>query len=381
MKKIVSILKKELIETLRDKKSIVMMLIIPLFIPLVTIGISMIFNNELNKSTNEYNNIGINYQLSDIEKNIAKELNINFIYAKEDKLSKLYKNKKIDLYIVKNNSVYTMNGNNTEKTIYAKSLATEYFEYYKSYLQQSYLSENGINSADVLNIITLEEKISEEENYYKDYIMSYAFLFIMMAITVSATYPATDATAGEKERGTLETLLTFPVKARDIILGKFLSVSISSVITGVVSLFLSIISFKIVNSKLEIYKDVSLSISFQNIVICVITIITYSMLISGLCIAVASKCKTFKEAQSSLTPLTFISFFPGMIAFMTNIKSSLVLSIIPFINYSLIFTDISTGTVKLQNVLLMLISTFIVMIAVFTVIIRQYKSEKVLFSN
>ena len=43
-----------------------------------------------------------------------------------------------------------------------------------------------------------------------------------MAITVSATYPSTDSTAGEKERGTLETLLTFPIRSKDIIVGKFL---------------------------------------------------------------------------------------------------------------------------------------------------------------
>ena len=64
------------------------------------------------------------------------------------------------------------------------------------------------------------------------YIKNYAFLFIIMAITVSATYPATDTTAGERERGTLETLLTFPIKSKDIILGKFLGVTVSSVINA-----------------------------------------------------------------------------------------------------------------------------------------------------
>ena len=61
----------------------------------------------------------------------------------------------------------------------------------------------------------------EQDTYFADYIKNYAFLFIMMAITVSATYPATDTTAGERERGTLETLLTFPIKSKDIIVGKF----------------------------------------------------------------------------------------------------------------------------------------------------------------
>ena len=80
-------------------------------------------------------------------------------------------------------------------------------------------------------------------------------MFIIMAITVSATYPATDATAGEKERGTLETLLTFPVKSRDIILGKFFSVSISSIITGVLSLILTLLSLLLANNMFEIYKS------------------------------------------------------------------------------------------------------------------------------
>ena len=75
-----------------------------------------------------------------------------------------------------------------------------------------------------------------------------------------------------------------------------------------------------------------------------IIIVVYSFLISGLCILIASTCKTFKETQSALTPLTFISLFPGMIA-------------------------------------LMIISTFIYIAIVLGYIIKQYKSEKVLFSK
>lgn len=87
-----------------------------------------------------------------------------------------------------------------------------------------------------------------------------------MAITVSATYPATDATAGEKERGTLETLLTFPIKSKDIIIGKFLSVSLSSIITGIVSLLLMIVSLIIANGMFDIYKDVDLMLSTSSLI-------------------------------------------------------------------------------------------------------------------
>ena len=200
-----------------------------------------------------------------------------------------------------------------------------------------------------------------------------------MAITVSATYPSTDTTAGEKERGTLETLLTFPIKSKDIILGKFLAVSISSIITGTLSLLLSVVSLVVAQDMFSIYEGINIMYDIQTICIAIIIIIAYSFFISGLCISVASKSKTFKEAQSALTPLNFISFFPGMIAFMVGIKTTQILSIVPFLNYTLIFIDVAGGEINYTNILLMLASTALYIGIVLKVIIKQYRSEKVLF--
>ena len=202
-----------------------------------------------------------------------------------------------------------------------------------------------------------------------------------MAITISSTYPATDATAGEKERGTLETLLTFPIKSKDIIVGKFLSVSLSSIVTGVVSLILMIASLAITGNMFTIYKEVNLVPPITTIIYALLVIISYSFLISGLCIAIASKSKTFKEAQSALTPITFISFFPSFVAFMMNIKISAVSSLIPFLNFTLLFSDITSGNINFLYIALMMVSTVITISLVLMVIIRQYKSEKVLFSS
>ena len=248
-------------------------------------------------------------------------------------------------------------------------------------MQQNYLTQNGVDADSVLNIITVEEKALEQDNYFADFIKNYAFLFVIMAITVSATYPATDTTAGEKERGTLETLLTFPIKSKDIILGKFLGVTLSSIITGVISFILAIISLVIAENMFSIYDGLDIMFTPLSIVMAFIIIIVYSFFISGLCISIASTCKTFKEAQSALTPLTFISLFPGMIAFMINITTTPLLSVVPFLNYSLIFTDINAGNVNWLNIALMIISTFIYIAIVLGYIIKQYKSEKVLFSK
>ena len=376
-----NILKKELRELFRDKKSLAMMLVIPIFIPLLVIGMSALFESQVSKDVSEYNKIGFAYEMTEEEKSIAEEMNIEIVNGNEEELKEKYDNGEINLYITKQDSKYIINTDGSDNSTFASSLIENYFNTYKQYLQQSYLQENNINPNEVLNIITVEENVLEQDNYFADYIKNYAFLFIMMAITVSATYPATDTTAGERERGTLETLLTFPIKSRDIIVGKFLGVTVSSIITGLISLALAIISLMLTKNMFSIYEGMDVMYSPITILFAVIVIIAYSFFISGLCIAIASTSKTFKEAQSALTPLTFISFFPGMIAFMMGITTTPILSIVPFLNFTLIFTDINNGTINLLNIGLMAISTIIYISLVFAHIIKQYKSEKVLFAK
>ena len=376
-----NILKKELRELFRDKKSLAMMLVIPIFIPLLVMGMSALFESQVSKDVSEYNKIGFAYEMTEAEKSIAEEMNIEMINGNEEELKEKYDNGEINLYVTKQDNKYIINTDGSDNSTFASSLMETYFNTYKQYLQQSYLQENNISPDEVLNIITVEENVLEQDNYFANYIKNYAFLFIMMAITVSATYPATDTTAGERERGTLETLLTFPIKSKDIIVGKFLGVTVSSIITGIISLALAILSLIVTKNMFSIYEGIDVMYSPITILFAVIVIIAYSFFISGLCIAIASTSKTFKEAQSALTPLTFISFFPGMIAFMMGITTTPILSIVPFLNFTLIFTDINNGTIDLLNIGLMAISTIIYISLVFVHIIKQYKSEKVLFAK
>ena len=376
-----NMLKKELRDMFRDKKSLAMMLVIPIFIPLLVIGMSALFEMQMTQDPSEYNLIGFDYELSEVENNIIQELNINPVIGTEEELKQKFDNNEIYLYVLKDDNNYTINGDDSEATTYASMLVESYFNSYKNYLQNEYLTDKNINSDEVINIINLKENIVKQDSYFANYIINYAFLFIIMAITVSATYPATDTTAGEKERGTLETLLTFPIRSKDIIIGKFLSVSISSIITGLISLILTIVSLLLANNMFTIYEGSNLMLPITSLIFAIVVIVAYSFLISGLCIAIASNSKTFKEAQSALTPLTFISFFPGMIAFMINIQTTNILALIPFINFTLIFTDITNGNIDYLNIFLMLLSTIVIIVVVLSIIIKQYKSEKVLFNS
>lgn len=381
--KVFSILKKELREVFRDKKSLSMMLIIPIMIPLLVIGMSSFFDYQINKSIDNSYNVGFNYKLSDYENELTKNVKFKNKIDNEKNLEKLLEDGKLDFFITKKDNKYTIHyDQNIETSTLYVTVAEQYLSSYKSVLQANYLDEFNINSKDVLEIITIDYKtISKKSNsFYANYITTYAFLFIIMAITISATYPATDTTAGEKERGTLETLLTFPIKSRDIILGKFLSVFISSIITGVLSFILTLISLLYVN-KMDIYKNISILPNLNTSLITIFIIICYSALISGLCISIASYSKTFKEAQSALTPLSFISFFPGMIAFMINIKTTTLMSIIPFLNFTQIFNDINSNNINYLHISLMFISTVFYIGLILFIIIKQYRNEKVLFNS
>ena len=381
MNKTLLILKKELREVFRDKKSLAMMLIIPVLIPLIIIGMSALFESETSTDVNTYNKIGFNYKLSDIELEILDSLEIDYSINDTDALEEEFNNQEINSYITKENNHYVINYDSANiESSGSASLAESFLETYKSVLEENYLLNNNVDVSEFNNLLTYEEKTQEQQNYFANYIVNYAFLFILMAITVSATYPATDATAGEKERGTLETLLTFPIKSKDIIIGKLLSVTLSSIITGVLGLILSVLAILYVGNTYDIYSGSTL-LNASIIIYALIIIIAYSIMISGLCIAIASMSASFKEAQSALTPLTFIAFFPGMIVFMIDISNNAILSLIPFINFSMIFTDVTNNNLNILYLILMLISTIVIITIVITYIIRQYKSEKILFNE
>lgn len=380
MNKILLVLKKEIREIFRDKKSLSMMLVIPIIMPLLLIGLCYLFEIEQKENPEKEYNIGFNYQLDEIEKEIITNLNIN---SKNKNIKELYEKGDINAYIEKENNNYYINyDENNPESLETMAKATSYLEQYKLYLQNNYLIDKNINPDEVINIIKINYNTlnKKNDNFYINYITSYAFLFIIMAITISATYPATDTTAGEKERGTLETLLTYPIKSKDIIIGKFLSVSLSSMVTGILSFILTTLAFIYISNNISLFKDLSIIPNIKQATITLLIIISYSLLISGLCISIASLSKSFKEAQSKLTPLTFISVFPGMITFLADIKTNFLISITPFINYIQIYNNINKNNYNYLYIISMFISTILLITIVLYIIIKQYKSEKVLFN-
>ncbi len=374
-------IKKELRSIIRDKKSLLMMALAPLFIPIFVILMANIYDVMMEEDDTVYK-VGINYNLNTIENDIISQYKLETIrYDSENSLEKAYENNEIVAYIVKKKDKYWVyNNSQSEDGSYVGAYITSYLETYNNYLGRLYLEENDIDSSLVYNNISYELVELQGESILANQVINMAIIFTIMGITLTAICAATDLTAGEKERGTLETLLTYPVKSSEIIIGKYVAILVSTVITLFVSIILAFVSLWYVKNNFLMLESISLNFNISAVFLTFIVLFTYALFISGLCIAIASFAKSFKEAQSMLTPISLFICVP-MFLEMLDTKFGIYVNIIPILNHSFVINDIFSGKIDIFNILIVIISSIIYTCLLIFIIIKQYKSEKILFSN
>ena len=303
-----------------------------------------------------------------VKLNLSSEESLNFLHLVSTKLQ--------------NNNYKIYENESNQNSIYATSIYTKYLDSINKYLGDTYLDSINASKDKVYNNITYEYKKLEGKNDFVNQVISTGLMFVVMAITLTSIYSATDATAGEKERGTLETLLTFPIKKEELLTGKYLAITISCIITTILSLILTVISLKISSNIFSFYKDAVININMTTLLLALIIMISYSFFISGACIAIASFSKTFKEAQSALTPLSFTVMIPMFLEIL-DIKLNSCLSLIPVISHTMLLEQVICNTLTtttIINIFLMFTSTILITIIIIKIITKVYKSEKILFS-
>ena len=373
-------IKKELRSIVRDKKSLLMMALTPLFIPIFVVLMSYMYETLTNNTDEDKYTIGTNYNLSTIERELLDNKIEVVNYKDINELDKAYKDNKIIGYLTKNNDDYNIYINSqTEDGSIVLMYLTSYLDNYNTYLGQNYLLENNIDINKVYNNIKYTTNELKGESIFASEVVLMAVTFTIMAITLSAIYASTDSTAGEKERGTLETILTFPISRKELILGKYFSISISGIITMIIGILLSVLSLLFVKNNFSIYDNVVFNINITSIILTIIILLFYTLFISGLCITIASFTKTFKEAQSALTPISLITCIP-MFLNMLNINLNNILNIIPIVNHTIVINDILTNNIDITNILLTIISSCLYIAILIIFISKIYKSEKILFS-
>lgn len=374
-------IKKELRSIFRDKKTVALILLFPLLIAFFVFYLSSTYENSINDQ--KIYTVAINYEPNEIETKLIKENQLKITkYSDLKSMEKAFKNHKVFSYVYYNESdnKYTIYSDEGMDGMSAVEYIVSYLNQYNDYLGNEYLINKNINPEEVYNNFSVETKYIEGENYLLETILSIAFTYIIIAASMASSTMATSATAVEKEQGTLETLLTFPVTSKELITGKYLATVIMSLFASLFGYIITIGSLMIAKGKYKVYEDISLFFTPENIIIGIIICIAASLLIAGLAIALTANTKSYKEAQIASQILTFITLIPMFISMLNIEIISKIYYVIPILSHVQLLMDIFTVKINYYNVILCITSSIIIAASFIRIIVKQFKSERVLFS-
>ena len=362
---------KELRGIIRDRKSLQKLILYPLMIPLVILLFGLLFDS-VNESTYK---VGINYALTTEEQEIIKKL---------DNISmKQYNNKRSleKAYIIKDDNTYKIYADTSQNSgEIVMSMTNVYLDSYNQILGKTYLIKNNIDPNKVFNSIIIQEHTltKDESNVMTNIVFSMIMTYLIMIVIMVCVVVVTDATSGEKERGTLETILTFPIRTSELVLGKYLATSILSFIIGLIAYLSSIPTFFIGKEFFTSYKDITFNTNINTVLLVIFVILLTSLLSSGVCMALAGKAKTYKEAQSSLQFITILPMIPYFLRFMEI--DNYIFNLIPIANCGGALNDIVANTINGKTLLTIIVTTIIYTIIILMYISKQYQKEETLFS-
>ena len=213
------------------------------------------------------------------------------------------------------------------------------------------------------------------------------YVLILMMFT-GGMYPIMDMTAGEKERKTLEALLASPARRGEIVLGKTLTAICSIMTTAVLMVLSLVISFTVARQLVAGMMNENeglrrllgtIPLDGTNIVLLAAALLPLALLGAAVMFAVALGARSFKEAQSYLTPIIFIVIVPGILGGLPGFELNPVMSLIPVLNSSQVIRAILVGDVGMLTFGITTVANLIYAGLAMFVATRMYHREQVLF--
>jgi sodium transport system permease protein len=211
------------------------------------------------------------------------------------------------------------------------------------------------------------------------------YMVILLCLT-GGMYPAMDLTAGEKERGTMETILSSPISRMHLVLGKFFLVLTTSLVTAALSVTSMGISFAVLGH-LHAFdqagsdaSELQLRIGIGTVISVFIMVLPLAVLFSAALMTIALFAKSYKEAQSYVTPLMFIVIIPAVAA-MLPIDLTPKLALVPILNASLLCKELVTGTYHWNFIAIIFSSTCAYAAVALFLAIKMFQRESVLFRS
>lgn len=400
--KIAIIYLKEIKEILRDRRTLIFMIVMPtVFVPLLmNLLVGFVYKSERKSETevlsfavfgsenlpqlaNDFSNNKEFKQvnISSLE-DVASAIKVNkikfAIVIPEKAFEHLDKNEQIAIQLYYNNASFASKVKNRVGDIIQK---------YSDKIRNTRLELFGLDSAEkrqaLLNPVNIDEhgtaNMREILGERVGGMLPYLFIIFCM---MGAMYPAIDLGAGEKERGTLETLLLAPIKRSQIVLGKFFVVFTSGVIAALLSLAgmaaMIAIEVKHIPAEVEISKILS-SINITDLLLIASMLIPTAAIFASVLLSISIYARSFKEASSYCGPLNLFAIIPAILAMLPVVTLDWFWAMIPITNISLAIKELIKGTMNYEMFIAILGSSFIIAAGLLFFSTKWFERESVLF--
>jgi sodium transport system permease protein len=398
-KQLKTLYKKEILDVIRDKKTVLTMIVLPVILyPLLFVIIMQVV--AFISTTQQEQTYYIAYD--QVPREQRETLN-DWINGDEDGLDYVIKeadtdqpeqdleDEEIDAYLTAKVTdsqvvyeIHYLSAVTNSSTV--SDMLEEEIDSYAKHLAEQNAKAAGLNVEQVLYPVksSFQDQSSNESSMGS--ILGSILPFLMItSILMGSMYPAIDATAGEKERGTLETLLTLPIGNMELIMSKFFSVAT----IAVVSVFINVLSmsgiaaylYATVQSLSQGTGSFALKQFIPAILISVVCIIAFALFMSAVVMCVCAFAKSFKEANNYVTPLTLVVMLTAYIGFIPNVELSTKTALLPVANICLLIKALLVFKYDFSLILLVLLSNVVYAFVAIWFLGKVYNSESILFGE
>ncbi len=365
--------KKELRETLRDRKTLIVMILLPLALyPVLSVGGAALATKIEAERAARVSKVGLVGRAPGLEKLFSDpDDKIRLVFDDPRPRESLDKGKLhavIEIPAAFDQAVAA--GRRPELKILFDASEDE-----------SRQARDRIRDAtESLATVSVESENVASEERLGAFLLSQVLPFaVVFMVVLGAFYPSIDVTAGERERSTLETLLSSPVDRIDVVTGKFLAVTTIAIATGLLNLGSIAITFGYLMSFAD--GKLAIDIPWLHAAETALAIVPAACFFAALFLTVASLARSYKEAQTLLTPVYLVATMPAMVAALPGSKLTWALALAPGANLALLAKDVVQGRAELGPTLLALTATFVYAAGLLALAARLYASERVLFAG
>jgi sodium transport system permease protein len=355
---------KELRDSLRDRRTILSMILIPtVLMPLLFLGIGVVTSSVVTKARAEVPRIMVvgGADSPSVRAELEETGKFKVETATQD-WKALISEKKVraaveippgfekGLEAGSAPAVTLYNYQGELKSGLAEQELSNFFARLRTRTTAKLLAERGLPSSIARPFEVTQQNVAPPEKVGGNLFGGIVPYFIVILCLMGTMYPAMDMTAGEKERGTMETLLCSPASRTSIVLGKFLMVLTASIASVGFSLISLVASVAILGSSFGPGAGgnggrgmPAMTIDPMGLLGVLAIILPVAVLFSALVLSISLFAKSVKEAGSYLTPLAFILIFPCGIGLIPGVELNFPLALFPIVNISLVCKEMLSG--------------------------------------